>query len=102
MTDRQKKYPEHKSREQLEAEVDRWRNEYLNASQDAMNFARKLNELEAQGKIPDETLEHAWQRICYGKVDYDVNEPVSNLMRMFDYPRYTWDQLHDLIKGIKR
>jgi len=48
-----------------------------------------------------EILEKAVQRVYFGVVDIDP-KPYLNNMMMFDYPRYTWNELHDLIKGIKR
>ena len=57
-------------------------------------------------KYPDEQtkqqiLEDAWERVATGDVNATVETLPSNI-KMFDYPRYTWDELHDLIKGIKR
>ena len=43
-------------------------------------------------------LDEAWNRVCFGRVDYDENKHMNNHM-MFDYPRYTWSELQDLIKG---
>ena len=71
-------------------EADKWHKEYLNASKDAMTFAGQL----------EKTLEDAWQRVSYGKVDF-TTEDFKNSM-MFDFPRYDWSELRDLIKGVKR
>jgi hypothetical protein len=48
-------------------------------------------------------LEDAWLRVSTGNFDATVDTKVfpSNMM-MFDHPRYTWEELNDLIKGIKR
>ncbi len=48
-----------------------------------------------------EILEKAVQRVYFGVVDIDPKTSFNNML-MFDYPRYTWDELHNLIKGIKR
>ena len=77
-------------RQAASAEADKWRQEYLNASKDAMIFAGQL----------EKALEDAWQRVSYGKVDFTA-EDFKNSM-MFDFPRYDWSELRDLIKGVKR
>ena len=77
-------------RQAASAEADKWHKEYLNASKDAMTFAGQL----------EKALEDAWQRVSYGKVDFTA-EDFKNSM-MFDFPRYDWSELRDLIKGVKR
>jgi hypothetical protein len=47
-----------------------------------------------------EALDNAWQRVSYGKVDFTDKDFKNS--RMFDYPRYSWLELQDLIKGVKR
>ena len=49
----------------------------------------------------DNSLEDAWQRVAHGSVDWKPDSIYNNIM-MFDYPRYSWFELQDLIKGIKR
>jgi hypothetical protein len=107
-----------KSRTILQAEVDKWHEEYLNASKEAIGFAGKIitleervMEAEAKQKINEaqcdtmtqwasEALDNAWQRVSYGKVDF-TDKDFKNSM-MFDHPRYSWLELQDLIKGVKR
>jgi ElaB/YqjD/DUF883 family membrane-anchored ribosome-binding protein len=97
---------------------EKWHEEYLNASKDAMDFAGKIitleervMEAEAKQKIDEaqcdtmtqwasEALEDAWQRVSYGKVDF-TDKDFKNSM-MFDHPRYSWLELQDLIKGVKQ
>ncbi len=47
-----------------------------------------------------EILEAAWERVSSGQIDQDPDS-IYNNAKMFDYPRYTWDELERLIKGIK-
>jgi hypothetical protein len=97
---------------------DKWHEEYLNASKEAMDFAGKIitleervMEAEAKQKIDEaqcdtmtqwasEALDNAWQRVSYGKVDF-TDKDFKNSM-MFDHPQYSWSELQDLIKGVKR
>jgi hypothetical protein len=72
-------------------EAAKWKEEYLNASKDAMDFAGKI----------EKANEDAWQRVAHGSVDWEPDSIFNNSM-MFDYPRYSWLELQDLIKGIKR
>ncbi len=48
-------------------------------------------------KSEAEILEEAWQRVARGSTEPQM---FSNNM-MFDYPRYTWNELEKLIKGQK-
>ena len=108
-----------KSRTILQAEADKWHEEYLNASKDAMDFAGKIitleervMEAEAKQKIDEaqcdtmtqwasEALDNAWQRVAHGSINWEPDSIYNNSM-MFDHPRYSWSELQDLIKGIKR
>ena len=44
-------------------------------------------------------LAEAWQRVAWGHASEDPG-PFRNIL-MFDYPRYNWDELERLIKGIE-
>ena len=135
--------------------ADQWKEEYLNASADAMKFAGELERIREAAGVGDDkdlvewvnrirarcdtydwerqtldrdltatkvdldklsgkiaelleivkatkehSLEEAWERVSYGKVEYDPEEDFKSSM-MFDHPGYSWYALHDLIKGIK-
>lgn len=43
-------------------------------------------------------LETAWQRVATGNMNPDTNTFPSNI-KIFDHPRYSWNELERLIKG---
>jgi hypothetical protein len=108
---------------QLEAEAANWRDNYIllantvNPAEDtpALDAAKDLHSKiaaltsevlywcdrsDSLSRQIDVVKEAAWERVSYGKVDFTA-EDFKNSM-MFDHPRYSWAELQDLIKGIKR
>jgi hypothetical protein len=101
----------HTKVDDLNSYIDSLREEAGSGNKDLADWIRRIRarcdtfdwERQTLDRDLKRSLEDAWLRVSTGNINANVDTKTfpSNMM-MFDHPRYSWIELNDLIKGIKR